>query len=95
MGCGCKEQVYVPPHPEPWKLVSISLLEMFLRPVQCLLKNKVFDETLSENDLVEMAAYYQAYIAEKIADPDTQLYYDQWSEMQAKMDYIYKRNICL
>ncbi len=95
MSCGCEQQTYVPPHPEPWKLVSVSLLEMFLRPVQCLIKNKVFDEQLPESELNEMAVYFQSYIAEKLVDPDTQLFYDRWPEIRDKMDYIYKRNICL
>ena len=94
--CDCeKEKPYVPPHPEPWKLVSVSLLQMFLAPVQCLLTKKVYDDYLTEQVLIDLSVLLSSYIDAKLANPDTQLYYDQLPEIQEKLDYIYKRKVCL
>lgn len=94
--CDCeKNQVYVPPHPEPWKTVSVSLLQMFLAPVKCLMAHKVYDDYLNEQALTELMVLLSSYIEAKLSDPDTQLYYDQFPSIQEKVDYIYKRKVCL
>lgn len=94
--CGCEQDTpYVPPHPEPWKLVSVSLLQMFLAPVQCLLRNRVYDDYLTEQVLNELSVLISSYIDAKLSNPDTELYYDQLPAIQEKLDYIYKRKVCL
>jgi hypothetical protein len=93
--CGCSQQQFVPAHPEPWKLVSISLLEAFREPIYCRLRKSVFDEYLTQSMLQELVGLLNNYIAAKTVNPDTEEYYDQFVAIQEKMDYIYKKGICL
>ena len=94
--CGCdKTTEYVPPHPEPWKLVSASLLQMFLGAVQCRVVKKVYDDYLTEVEIGNLQTLLLNYIEAKLSDPETQLYYDQMPYIQERMDYIYTKQICL
>lgn len=94
--CGCNKQTsYIPPDPEPWKTVSVSLLQMFLRPVQCRILHSVYDDVLTVEETANLQQLLTQYIAAKLADPNTQEYYEHFSYIQEKIDYIYKKNICL
>jgi len=93
--CGCGQDKVVFVDETPWLRVSVDLLQMFERPILCRLRYKIFDTVLTQVRLEEIRVLISDYIAAKIADPTTQLYFDRFPEIQAVIDDIYNKGVCL
>lgn len=93
--CGCDKNKVVYVDETPWLRVSVDLLRMFQRPILCRLRYKIFDETLTMEVLESTRVLIDDYIAAKINDPETQLYFDQFPGIQFIIDDIQKKGICL
>jgi hypothetical protein len=93
--CGCPNDAPVLVDETPWLRVSADLLRMFQRPILCRLRYQVFDDVLTFEKLSEMSVLLDEYIAAKTADPNTELYFDRFAEIQQLIDNIYQKGTCL
>ncbi len=76
--------------------ITVDLLQMMLRPIQCYLDNKLWDQISSTKaELEEYKNYLELYIAAKIADPETCEYREQLPPVQVYFNKILVKGMCL
>ena len=93
--CGCGKNTVPVVDETPWLRVTVDLLRMFQRPIMCRLRYQIFDDVLTMVKLEEMRVLIDDYVAAKLLDPNTQLFFDRFAEIQAVVDDIYKKGVCL
>jgi hypothetical protein len=76
--------------------ITVDLLEMYLRPVQCCLNNSIFEIVNStQAELESTKTYLESYITAKRLDPQTCEFKDQLPPAQSLVNRIIIAGICI
>lgn len=76
--------------------ITIDLLQMYLRPIECYIKYGLYENIQSTQlELQNAQTYLENYIAAKQADPETCEYREQLPIVQTIVNRIISAGICL
>lgn len=104
MGCNCYSQSQSNSNGRNYSVVdnsecagiTLDLLEMFLRPVQCYLRNGFGSNIgVTASQLQNTQHYLELYISAKRADPETCQYKEELPQVQSLINKIISAGICI